>query len=33
MGRLNSIEQAMKKEEEKLSEITYELDGIHRVGT
>ncbi|XP_056010175.1 BAG family molecular chaperone regulator 1-like isoform X2 [Ostrea edulis] len=30
MGRLHNIEQSMKKEEEKLSEVTYELDGIHR---
>ena len=26
-----NIEQSVKKEEEKLSEITYELDGVHRV--
>lgn len=30
MGKLHNIEQSLKKEEEKLSEITYELDGIHR---
>lgn len=31
MGKLNNIEQSLKKEEEKLSEVTYELDGVHRV--
>ncbi|XP_022328258.2 BAG family molecular chaperone regulator 1-like isoform X2 [Crassostrea virginica] len=30
MGKLMNIEQSVKKEEEKLSEITYELDGVHR---
>lgn len=31
MGKLHNIEQSLKKEEEKLSEVTYELDGVHRV--
>ncbi|XP_062588260.1 BAG family molecular chaperone regulator 1-like isoform X1 [Saccostrea cucullata] len=30
MGRLHNIEQSLKKEEEKLSDVTYDLDGIHR---
>lgn len=31
MGKLYNIEQFVKKEEEKFSEITYELDGVYRV--
>jgi len=28
---MNDVESALEKQSEKLSDITYELDGIHRV--